>query len=619
MRIPAAAIVVASLTLAYVGFGTFVGGGYDPGRDVAEAWAIAHDGARPLLGPLVAGQVRFGPAWFYLLALPLALWQTWFAAAMTAVGVGALQFPLAYWAGKRLADARLGLLFAIALALPGWASFEAVGFASTNVVRTLVLATLCATLRARDTPHVGWWLAAGLGAAAAMHAHPSCAWLVPVVVACAWQRPGVVGDHLRERAAALIAVAIGVALPFAPAAFAPPSMVDASRAVAAGNASLAQLARIPALMWSIAWTGPHAIMDAVYPRGSAWAANAATVAALAAILGALRGIAAAAVGDRAARWGAALTLVAVAFVACIRPVTPVYMAYSIVPAYALLVASGWRLLLRARPSAVPLAVGVALVAALVVGIGVVRSMRDGGGRIEPVLADITRTASPTAVATDIWLPAVAVDPLGRAICAAPAPAYGALGYLLDVFYSMPLRLHCAGSLSRVTDESPAIGGRVGLAMRRYRDLASAPSARIGGIGLDPVARVVAAPPRRDLPQDAAYPPHPYLSGTPTRVEYDFDAPAAEAVVVANPRVTWMAEWTSEVRCDGANLPPATGDLVTRVYRCPGNAYHRWHVALAAADPRAIEIVTFVPHPRMAAAQDARQSHIVASANGDPSR
>lgn len=595
-----ASAVVAVVACAYVGFGLFVGGGYDPGRDVAVAYSIVHDGARPLLGPLIAGSAHLGPLWYYLLALPMTVSPTWLAAAMAAVVVGALQFPLAYAAGKRIGDRSLGLLWVAALAMPGFASFESVGFASTNAVRTAVIATLYCVLRARDTPHSGWWFAAGLAASCATHAHPSCAWIAIIVFLRALLSPAVVTTILRERVNAVLAALAGFALPFVPALFAAGSLLDASRQVASANIDVANLARVPALLWSVAWTGPHAIMEAVFATANTLSGNVATVVALLGIAGALRGLVAALGRDSAARWGLLMLLAAASFVAFVRPVTPVYMTYSIIPGYALLVASGWRWFSNTRPLA--LFIAPALCAAAIAGIGIVHAMRDGGGRIDiPSLANVTHAPSPRATPTDIWLYAASVDPLGRALCADPAPVYASLAYALDVFYAMPLRLHCAELLRRFTDEhdtgSTTARGHLALALRRYRDVGAVPSLRVGGLGIDRVARIVAAPPHRDLPQDARYPPHEYRSGPATHVEYGFDAAASELVVVSNPRVTWMPDWDSRVQCNGVPVDAASADLVTRVYRCAGNRSNHWTVDVAAVDPRALEIVTFVARMR----------------------
>ena len=124
------------------------------------------------------------------------------------------------------------------------------------------------------------------------------------------------------------------------------------------------------------------------PHGRASSRLSARVLA---IVGALRGMFAAFDNDVAARWGLALTALALTFVALIRPVTPLYMAYSILPPYALLVAAGWSAFARRHGA---LFVLPALAAAAVVGAGVVRSMQHGGGRIDtPLIADIVHSPS----------------------------------------------------------------------------------------------------------------------------------------------------------------------------------------------------------------------------------
>ncbi len=599
-----AAALVAVLTLAYVAFGVFVGGGYDPARDVAEALAIARDGARPLQGPLVAGAVHLGPWWFYALSLPLLMQPAWLGPALLTVLLAAAAFPLAFVAGRRLGDARLGLLWAVALALPGWGSFESVAFANTSIARAATLATLYLLLRADEAPRIGLWLLAGLAASIATHAHPSAAWLLLLALARAWRAPGVLSRHVQDHVAAMLAVAAGFALPFVPAFLAPSSTLGAAAGVAGANVSLANLARLPSIVASIAWEGPQAIFAALYPPSLAWPRNLGMLAGLIGILGALRAIPAALAGDRAARWGVGLTLGAAAFVALSRPVTPVYMAYSILPAYALAVAAGWRAIMASRPALVRAVILASLASSLAVGIGVVRAMRDGGGRVDGAhLADIVRGASHPLPLPDIWLHAASVDPLGRALCADPAPVYGALGYALDVFYALPLRLHCPGALPHFTeprtDPGAPVRGHVGLAMRRFHDLGLVPARRIGGIGLTPLARVVAAPAVRDLPRDAAYPPHPYAASPAATLALAFDTSDGELVVVSNPHATWMPSWTTELSCDGRALAPATEDLVTRVYRCVDGkgGTHRWQARLSAADPGRIEIVTFLPRGR----------------------
>lgn len=591
-------LLVALITAGFILCGAWMAAGYDSGRDMAAAWAIAHDGARPLTGPLVAGSVQLGPLWFYLLALPLAISSTWLAGALTATVLAALQFPLAYLAGTRLAGRTLGLLWAVALVLPGWGSFESVGFASTNLVRVSVVATLYALIRARTTPHSAWWLLAGLAAAVALHAHPSTVWLLPIVLWQALRHPGILGQHFRDAVVALGATSVGIALPFIPLAWSAPALLGSAAQVADANAGFAQLLRTPALLWSVAWDGA-ATLFATLASASRAAHAAAVIASLLGIAGALAGIAGALRGERIARMALALTLVSTLCVAFLRTSTPLYMLYTVVPCFALLVATGWQRLLRGR--ALLLVVLPALACAATAGAMLVRAQQAGGGFVDGARIINVTAAPATRVPADVWLPAYAVDALGRWLCARPAAVYGALPYLLDVHYTLPLRMHCPQSMATIANESAGRTGYVGLARARWRELGASPPQAIAGIGIAAATALIAAPPRRDFVLDARYPPHPYVAGDAVRAAYAFTLPAGQALVIANPRVTWMPGWQADVRCNGIALPPATADAVTRVYRCPGDAAStQWEVAITAIDPRAVELVGIALPPRRAA-------------------
>lgn len=600
---------VAALTLAYIGFGLWIGAGYDTGRDVAAAWAIAREGARPLEGPIFAGQVHLGPVWFYLLAAPLAIAPTWLAPAMTAVVLASLQLPLAYAAGTRLADRRLGLMWAAALLLPGWAGFEQVGFSCTNLIRTCIVATLYCLVRARQTPAARWWFGAGLAASLAIHAHPSAAWLLPVTLVAAVLRPGEIARVLRDRVVAVALVAAGAVLPFLPVLGASTALLAGAAGTAAANVGVDNLSRVPALAVSIAWSGAYALFATLYGADDVPGRVAAVTAASLTAIGAVTGILAALRGNRPACIGLGLTLLSLLFVALLRPVTPLYMAYAVSPCLALLVAAGWRATTRVVAGAAGASLGtgftvLAVATWALVGIGVLQAMTRGGGRVDgPWVANITSGAAARAPLADVWLPARDVDALGRELCATPGPVYGALPYLLDVHYTLPVRIHCPQAFAAFDVRTGTAAGRLALASARWRDIDAIPPLRVGGLGLAPVGTVIAAPASRGLPRDATYPPHPYASGPTTSVEYAFQLPRGQVVVASNPRVAWMPAWETEVRCNGVPATLASADIVTRVYACAALADPgRWTVSARAQDPSIIEFVAFDPGPPAPAAR-----------------
>ncbi len=156
----------------------------DLGRDARVALAILDGSHFPLTGPLLAGHVRLGPIWYYLLAT--LLWisdRSWLVAIAILFGLAALQFPMAYLLGKALHSRRAGLMWCVLLLLPSWSSYELVFPTHTLLTTLTVLATVLLITRYLSGRKVKYLFGASLMLGLALHAHPTTIVLVlPMLV-----------------------------------------------------------------------------------------------------------------------------------------------------------------------------------------------------------------------------------------------------------------------------------------------------------------------------------------------------------------------------------------------------------------------------------------------------
>lgn len=142
-------------------------------RDLFQAYSIASGEAFPLTGPKLAGTVHLGPLWFYILAFPAMIFDSWGSMALLAFLLSALKFWLAYNLGQQLYSARLGLLLALFLALPAWSSIQMVIWTHTIVLESALLLFLLALRRSYLSPGANTWFLTGLCFSLALHAHPT--------------------------------------------------------------------------------------------------------------------------------------------------------------------------------------------------------------------------------------------------------------------------------------------------------------------------------------------------------------------------------------------------------------------------------------------------------------
>jgi len=345
-------LIVAALMSAHVLAGTFAAvASSDTSRDVFMAQQIASAQSWPLTGPAINGVVHLGPLWFYLLALPLRLWAN--AATVTAfMGfISATQFPLAYALGSRLRSREEGLLFALCLALPGWAltSFGSLTH-PIMVIPSLLLGSFC-VLAYRARPSAGRALALGGALTLMCAAHPSLVLFGAGMVVAS----GVHTQAWRERALHACLAALPVALSLAPMVYEQWFLGIADPARVSGYArsdwSLPSPLAGLELVYAVLAHGPHYVLR--YWLGlPAELATPIYAGYVWLLMMAVAGLALAAPADRTLRMLAlgagALLLVQATFLAAIRDTMPPWMIYPLCLLLAALLALGLGRLLAHR-------------------------------------------------------------------------------------------------------------------------------------------------------------------------------------------------------------------------------------------------------------------------------
>jgi hypothetical protein len=597
--------VVAAFMAIYVASSFFGAAGPDTARDVAAALAIRNLEALPLHGPLLAGTSHLGPLWFYLLALPLVVHRSWISVALFVALIGCLQFPLAYATGRRLLDRRYGLLWCALLALPGWGSFQLVGFSHTNMVPTCSMLVLYALVRLAQERRPRWLVVAAGAFSLALHAHPATIGLAPIIAIVAVSAMPDFGWLLRWGAVAMLVALIPFAPLIADPLAAPAPLVTQAAEYVRGTMHAANLLETGPLLWGMLVRGPLVVADAFLAILPGMAATV-IVAVLALELAALAGLV---YGSRRQPLpvAAALltTLAFTALVAWLRPATPFYMTYALLPFVAGLGAMGLYGLcasLRQRASALLVGlIGVALVLHGASALGIAGTIASG---------DVTLAAAPrldvkhddaTPALAEPWLPAHAVDASGKLLCRLHGAIvlHGAYAFLEHVYLGLDHRLRCGMLEVQLAGIEPAGDAHlVGLALPAWNALGWTPPTRLGGIGVGPVAHALWPTHGLPVPDGSVYPP-PAIAPAPVRtVTVDATLPGDEALVIALPYVPWMIPPGIAVTANGIARSPLARDVATAVYACREcSGAISWRITITSSAPERVDVVTIAPRRR----------------------
>jgi hypothetical protein len=590
---PAAAIVIALLVAAYVAGYAWGAPNTDTADELWHALRIRDGIAYPAEGPYLGGAIHLGPAWFYLVAIPLWISRSWLAPSLFIGFVCALKFPLAYHCGRRLLDRDFGVLWAAAMFVPGWTTVEELVFLNPNAVATAVLAVLALCLRgmAAGMGPAGF-ATLGLAMALAIHVHPTA---IPIFLVAV---PLVL--RIRPRSAiaprALLPLALGFAVPFLPYAASQamhgfPDWGSAS-AYMAGQVSAANIVNAPSVIANDFVAGPATIAQFVlgWDRAAAEGLGIAMAATAAASILALaiprsRGIF---VG-----FAGALVLFA-AWIACLRPTTPVQFTWVLGPVAGGLMALGaWAL---ARVPAARPAVIAAVAASIAFNAVVVRALaltvRAGEGALPSRILDI-KDRIPRTTYRDVWFPALRHGDLGRALCSAPSKAslHGHLAYVADKDLGLDAAFACPGKAQPVLIGTEPRSHWLGMTRPFWKALGASPDCLIGSLGL--TTRATPLVPRAGIAiaDGSTYLPRRGARVPARAVEIAASAPRGSAVLVTNVLGGYESFEVVAARIDGAPVAPVAGNDLSALYRGPGgNGDAAWSFTVLTTNADAVDVV-----------------------------
>ena len=598
LAIPALLLVLVLLHLALFPYATLV---TDSGRDLANAYAVAHGGPYPLYGPGLFGHWKLGPVWFWLLSLPLWVFGSITAAACFIGLLAAAKIPLAYLLGRRLLDQRLGLLAALIIALPGWSSVGTLVLAHASVVESAVLATLLSAVLAYQTRQPWMAVLACLMLALALHAHPTTLLAAPMVALALWRLRQVRYFWLWWGLAAMV-----FTLPFLPALLA--EMRSGWPQAAASAAYLEQmqvisrLARLPWIFWALATGGTWFAAGFLLPLAAAALAWLLWVLLLvAALLGWVRlalgrvdGADQAGFGRGALLLAGAYLLAAVAFIALLRDATPVWMVYSLVPFGALALALGLHALLAGHRHGGRV-MGLLVLATLLIDAALLQqrvALAEEGRVALPgkSIGDVT-AARAQAPHHSPWLAAWQFDELARASCAEPGrlALHGELATTFDFSQGVAAQLHCP------ENRLPRLGGRqadrhlAGLSHGLALELGVLPQPQRWGHVLREPRQVLAPQQGREARVDVEYRvdrQRPLDARGDVELSGNVQCAPGELLVVTN-LMPLVNRFSLTVQRGAHELVPQARTMSASYFPCDGEAIH-WRIL--TPDPASADVM-----------------------------
>jgi hypothetical protein len=581
----------------------------DTSRDIFFAERIASGSQFPLSGPEINGMLHLGPLWYYILGL--VVWLIPNAAAVTGAMtvMSSLQFPLAYYVGRRFASAREGLLFALALALPGFMNMSFASMTHPIVVASTFLFGVVAAANYRDNPDSRRATCLGVACVLMAMAHPTLISIAAFLVVWAALRTRQRRDLILH--GCIIAGLVLISL--APMFYEQwrNGFADASTTAKYTQSewSFPSLIKATQLLFAAIVNGPKYVTRFWLELKPAYGHVLLAIYFLV-FLAAIVGVGLRLINERDRR-GLIETLIALlvaqaVFLCAIRALMPPWMVNSEFVLIAALLAVGleWYC---ARGGIFSIGVGVALCVTTLWTFDVYRALASGPldhTEINPSpgkygMMDIRGYEKASMHYRLARIPFRQLFAIGAPLCE-PVTLYGHYAYLVDFTYAVSAIAKC-GTTSNVQfggELQPQRKALIGLHESVWTAIDFTPSQSIGVMGITPPLAVWHSPnPLNPLIPPAMNYPHgidaitqPFLvSG---------DAPSEQAVLVSHRAPRFRSFEVVDASVNGEILAPSYADGTVVVFVAParfrGTVLH-WEINIKAA-PEYVDVVTFASAP-----------------------
>ncbi|MBD8527553.1 hypothetical protein [Pseudomarimonas arenosa] len=567
----------------------------DTARDFVEAERWLQQGM-PLRGPMIGNLFHLGPWWYLLTAGGFALTGSIAATLTLEALLAAMKFPLAYVCGCVIYSSRLGVCWAIALAVPGMASMTQLVITHTAIIEFAILGWILTALLLCKGHRGAWWLAFGAMASLSAHAHPTTLVFAPAACFIVALR------RKRTDLPWIIAGVLVFVLTFAPVL------------IAESREHWPSLQALSSHGQSIHWAGSLGRIAAVYLGALAAGPQFVSLSLLAGWSGliGLTYLALACTVLVGAGWAwrnqslrpvlivaAATCMVFVLLIATLRQITPYYMLLASKPFGTLAMAVAFVALVerahRSRMLATLVLLAILLLHGLV-SMSWIYQAESGSARL-PVATISDMAQSPQRLEAVSMMPVWRLESLAARSCGRKIVLHASMAQLVMLAAELPMQTECEARPEVIYGGAAQDAEHLlGLTPYELRLIGYSEANWQQALELAPISTQGSS---WRLSWSRHYPYIMIPREGQREFHYEQVTSANNLLVVSTPFGIVDGSEVDSVEVDQGVATLVSKTRASSIYRCRGCAGKaRWTVRARAADPRQIDIVEIRPGPNL---------------------